>query len=193
MRVSIMVEQRIVVLIGSASDLPFAHRIEDFLKKEHFQVKLEYKISSAHRNPEKLISDLSAYEKSRDEIVYITMAGLSDALSGIVAGYVMNPVIACPPDLNVYEWGKVFSSAFMPKGVPVMLVPEPENAALAAVKVLAVANHELKNALEKYRGRMREVVTKADAEMRRKEAYELEREHVERIDHLEHGEHPENE
>jgi 5-(carboxyamino)imidazole ribonucleotide mutase len=163
-----MPNPKIIVLVGSKSDMPFAYRIEDFLKKEDFNVKCEYKVNSAHRNPEKLLRDLKNYEKSADNIVYITVAGLSDALSGVVAGYTTKPVIACPPDLQTYGWIKVFSSIATPKGVAVALVSEPENAALTAVKILAISNSTLKKAVEKYKAKMREAVEKSDAELEKR-------------------------
>jgi len=190
-----MPNQKIIILLGSSSDMPFAHRIEDFLKENRIPIKCEYRVSSAHRNPEKLLQDLKSYEQSRDDIVFITVAGLSDALSGIVAGYTTKPVVACPPDFKTYEWGKVFSSAMTPKGVPVAFVAEPENAALAAARILAFSNSALKTAIEKHRDTAKEMVVKADVEVKGKEAHELEREHLERIEHELHAEHvePENE
>jgi len=187
-----MPNQKIVVLVGSTSDLPFAHRIGDFLVEARFPIKCEYRVSSAHRNPEKLLADLKGYEQSKDNIVYVTVAGLSDALSSVVAGYTTNPVIACPPDIEKYGLPKIFSSIMTPKGVPVALVPEPENAALAAVKILALSNPSLKKVVQEHREKVRESVAKADAELREKEAHELEREHIERIEHMEHGEHVEH-
>jgi len=174
-----MPKQKIVVLVGSASDVPFAHRIEDFLRESSFTVKCEYRVSSAHRNPEKLLDDLKGYEQSEDKIVYITVAGLSDALSSVAAGFTTSPVIACPPDTEKHGLPKLFSSVMTPKGVAVALVPEPENAALAAVKILALSDSSLKKRVQKYRERVREAVVKADAEVRRKKARELERESVE--------------
>jgi len=174
-----MPNQKIVVLVGSTSDMPFAHRIRDFLVEMRFPVKCEYRVGSAHRNPEKLLADLRNYEQSKDNIIYITVAGLSDALSSVVAGYTTNPVIACPPDIEKHGLPKIFSSVMTPKGVAVALVPEPENAALAAVKILALSNSSLKKVVEKYREKVREAVAKADVELKKKEAHELEREHVE--------------
>jgi len=188
-----MPNQKIVILMGSSSDMPFAHRIEDFLKENRIPIKCEYRVSSAHRNPEKLLQDLKSYEQSEDNIVFITVAGLSDTLSGVVAGYATKPVIACPPDLKTYKWGKFFSSAVMPKGVPVAFVAEPENAALAAARILAFSNSSLKKAIEKHRDTAREAVVKADREVRGKEAHELERTHLERIEHELHVEHVESE
>jgi len=188
-----MTNQKIVILIGSSSDMPFAHRVEDFLRENRIPIRCEYRVSSAHRNPERLLQDLKSYEQSKDDIVFITVAGLSDALSGVVAGYITRPVIACPPDFKTYEWGKVFSSAVMPKGVPVAFVAEPENAALAAARILALSNASIKKTIEKHRDATREAVEKADREVRSKEAHELEREHLERIEHELHAEHVEPE
>jgi len=188
-----MPNQKIVILMGSSSDMPFTHRIEDFLKENRIPIKCEYRVSSAHRNPEKLLQDLKNYEQSKDNIVFITVAGLSDALSGMVAGFTTNPVIACPPDFKTYEWGKVFSSAVMPKGVPVSFVAEPENAALAAARILALSDASLKKAIEQHRNTSREAVVKADREVRGKKPHELEREHLERIEHGLHAEHVESE
>ena len=188
-----MPNQKIVILMGSSSDMPFAHRVEDFLKENRIPIKCEYRVSSAHRNPEKLLQDLKAYEQSKDYIVFITVAGLSDALSGVVAGYTTKPVLACPPDFKAYEWGKVFSSAVMPKGIPVAFVPEPENAALLAARILSFSNPSLKKTLEKYRETARDTVVKADSEVKGKKPYEIEREHLERIEHELHADHVETE
>ena len=75
-----MPEEKIVVLMGSPRDLHFASKIKGFLKKEGFPVKCVYNVASAHKTPEKLLNDLKEYEESGDSIVYITVAGLSDAL-----------------------------------------------------------------------------------------------------------------
>jgi 5-(carboxyamino)imidazole ribonucleotide mutase len=188
-----MPKKKIVVLMGSSGDMPFAHRVEDFLKENRIPIKCEYRISSAHRNPEKLLNDLKNYEQSKEDIVFITVAGLSDALSGVVAGYSTKPVIACPPDFSTYRWGKFFSSAVMPKGVPVAFVAEPENAALAAARILALSDPTLKKAVEKHRDLTREAVVKADRELGTKEAHELERAHLEKVEHELHAQHAESE
>ena len=133
-----MPDKKIVVLMGSPRDLPFAVKIKDFLKKENFPVSCVYNVASAHRTPEKLLNDLKEYEESDDSLVYITIAGLSDALSGVVAGYTLYPVVACPPDSEKYGGAKVFSSTAMPKGIPVAYVAKPENAALVALSLIHI-------------------------------------------------------
>jgi len=174
-----MAKQKIVILLGSASDVPFAHSVEDFLKEAKFPIKCEYRVGSAHRNPEKLLADLKSYEKSNENIVYITVAGLSDALSGVVAGFTKYPVIACPPDFDKHGLLKIFSSIMTPRGIAVSYVPKPENAALAASKILALSNSSLARKIEQYLTEAKRAVEKMDAEIKAKEAFEMEKGHVE--------------
>jgi len=157
-----MAEEKIVILMGSTSDIPFAHRIEDFLKKAKLPITCEYRVNSAHRNPEKLLADLKSYERSNDNIVYITVAGLSDALSGVVAGFTKYPVIACPPDVDKHGLPKIFSSIMTPKGIAVTYVPKPENAALAAAKILALSDSSLARKIEQYTQKAKKTVEKMD-------------------------------
>ena len=149
-----MPKEKIVVLMGSKRDQKFASHIGDFLREEGFPITCDYNVASAHRTPQKLLNDLQEYENSGDNIVLITVAGLSDALSGVVAGYTKYPVIACPPDSGKYEGAKIFSSVAMPKGISVAYIPTPENAALAAVKILALSNHSLYESLRRYKRKM---------------------------------------
>lgn len=187
-----MTNEKIVIILGSSSDFSFAHHIEDFLRDARFQVKLEYRVDSAHRNPEKLLNDIKNYEQSDSNIVFITVAGLSDALSGIVAANSKHPVIACPPDMEKHGFAKIFSTLMTPKGVAVCLASSPENAAFAAVKILALSDASLKKRVDEYINEMKNAVAKADAEIKGKEVSEREREHIERIEHLAHGEHVEH-
>jgi 5-(carboxyamino)imidazole ribonucleotide mutase len=159
-----MPEQKVVILMGSRSDADFAAAIGKILKD--FHVKHEFRIASAHKTPRQLLKILEEYEKSEEKLVYITVAGLSDALSGVVAGFTKYPVIACPPDSEKYGWTKVFSSTITPRGVPVLYVAEPENAALAAVKILAVSDSSLQKRIAKYQQKKREQVIEADKEIK---------------------------
>jgi 5-(carboxyamino)imidazole ribonucleotide mutase len=164
-----MSREKIVVLMGSQSDYDFASRIKQFLEKEKFPIKCEYNVASAHKTTKKLLDDLAEYEKSGENIVFITVAGLSDALSGVVAGYSKYPVIACPPDSEMLGWAKTFSSTMTPKGIAVTFVPMPENAALAAVKILALSNPELQKKVLQLKERLEKAVYEAAKEVRGKE------------------------
>jgi len=163
-----MQKQKIVILLGSGKDMPFANRISQFLEKEHFSVRHEYNVASAHKTTRRLMDKLEAYEQSGENIVYITVAGLSDALSGVVAGYSKYPVIACPPDSEKLGWSKAFSSMITPEGVPVLFSAKPENAALAAVKMLALSEHSLYAEIKRYQKKKEAEVIEADKEIKEK-------------------------
>lgn len=160
--------KKIVVLMGSKNDYDFASRIKQFLEKENLPLKCEYNVSSAHKTTKKLLNDLAEYEKSGENIVFITVAGLSDALSGVVAGYTKYPVIACPPDSEQFGWAKAFSSIMMPKGIAVMFASNPENAALAAIKILALSDPELQKKISEFKQRLERAVYEAAKEVRGK-------------------------
>lgn len=153
--------------MGSGRDHLFASRISKFLREEDFPILCEYTVASAHRTPQKLIADLQEYENNDDPVVFVTVAGLSDGLSGVVAGYTRFPVIACPPDSEKFHGAKIFSSVVMPKGIPVAYIPKPENAALAAVRILAFANPSLYKHLRRYNQKLQEKVHTDAAEVKR--------------------------
>jgi phosphoribosylaminoimidazole carboxylase PurE protein len=79
--------------------------------------------------------------------VYITVAGRSNALSGFVDAQVTAPVIACPPESEAFGGLDILSSLRMPRGVAPLVVLEPENAALAAAKMLGMVSAGMRGAV----------------------------------------------
>jgi phosphoribosylaminoimidazole carboxylase PurE protein len=77
--------------------------------------------------------------------VYVTIAGRSNALSGLVDANVTAPVIACPPASDAFGGADLYSSLRMPGGVAPAVVLEPEGAALLAAKILALADPALRD------------------------------------------------
>ncbi len=134
--------QRALVIMGSNSDLVFSQKIRDALAQ--FSIPCDLRIASAHRTPEFLLKMIREYASSGDEVVAITVAGLSDALSGLVAAQRLFPVIACPPDLDKYDFPKVFSSAFTPSDVPIAFVNDPSKAANLVAQIFALTDNNLK-------------------------------------------------
>ena len=165
--VIVMSKKRLIIFMGSKRDFPFAKRITDFLTREGFSIECKYNVASAHKTPSFLIEKLKRYEESGDHLVYISIAGLSDALSGVITGCTKYPVIACPPDLEKYGWSKAFSSVMTPTGIPVMFVSTPENAALAALRILALDDPSLSVEIERFQARKRDEVIRADEEIKR--------------------------
>ncbi len=124
---------KVVIIMGSEKDRPF---IQPMLRKLN-ELGLEHHVyvASAHKQPEKVLEILTRYEKEPD-VVYITVAGRSNALSGMVDANTRHPVIACPVLHGEFALVDVFSSLRMPSGIAPMVVLDPENAVLAATKIL---------------------------------------------------------
>lgn len=124
----------VVIIMGSKSDLPHAEKVAEALQK--FDITYEMRVASAHKSPAYLLEMLADYEAQGEPRLYITIAGRSNALSGMVDAAVSVPVIACPPYSERFAGADIFSSLRMPSGVAPALVLEPDGAALLAAKIL---------------------------------------------------------
>jgi phosphoribosylcarboxyaminoimidazole (NCAIR) mutase len=72
-------------------------------------------------------------------VAVIAIAGRSNGLGGALAANLNVPVINCPPFKDAADiMVNVNSSLMMPSFTPAMTVISPDNAALAAVRVLNV-------------------------------------------------------
>jgi len=121
-----------ILILGSTSDQDFAAKIEE--KLAELSVDFETHVASAHKTPEKVLAILQKHEKK--PVIYITIAGRSNALSGFCAGNTDQPVIACPPFKDKVDMlVNINSSLQMPSNVPVMTVLDPGNAALAVARI----------------------------------------------------------
>jgi len=85
-----------VVIAGSDSDRAQVEKICASLQE--FGIPHEARICSAHKEPERLLRLLEEYESLGVPLAYVTVAGGTDALSGIASYHTLNPVISCPPD-----------------------------------------------------------------------------------------------
>jgi phosphoribosylaminoimidazole carboxylase PurE protein len=155
----------IPIIMGSDKDYDFAKGIGNKLKE--FSLPHEYRIASADKVPE-FVSELVAYyDKEFDLVVYETVVGRANSLSGVVAGSTPNPVIACPLDTDKSAFMMdIFSSLRKPSDDPVMVVPGQENAALAAVKIFALYDHDLRVKMEDYIKTVKKRIREADEKIR---------------------------
>src|SRR5215216_6094490 len=144
----------VVILLGSKSDME--HRAAIARGLDRFAVSHETRIASAHRVTRYLLDLLDGYERDGRPHVYVTVAGRSNALSGVVDANSRHPVIACPPYGERFAGMDLLSSVRMPGGVAPMLVLDPEAAALAAVKILAVADPALSERISTWQAGRRE-------------------------------------
>ena len=135
------------ILLGSDSDRDHAKKITDELDK--FGIPHEVRVISAHKVPEMCVEYIKKTNK-KENVVYITCAGRSNGLSGVISGSAIHPVIACPPFSDKADYlANIHSSVLMPSDTPAMTVVDPKNAALAAVKILALTDTKLMAKVEK--------------------------------------------
>jgi 5-(carboxyamino)imidazole ribonucleotide mutase len=154
---------KVVVIMGSERDLEFCREIGKFLKS--LGLSFLFRVSSAHKTPEKVLKTLKEYEKHR--VVYITVAGRSNALSAFVDANTTKPVIACPPYSEKFSGADIYSSLRVPSGVASLVTLEPEGAAIAAAKILAVEDQELEKRVEAYQLAKKREVEEADEKVTR--------------------------
>lgn len=132
--------------MGSKADLEWAKKIVSGLHK--FNIDAVLRIASAHKVPLQCYDIIKEQEKNN--VVFITIAGRSNALSGFTDAQTYCPVIACPPVGDSYGGSDVFSSLRMPSGVAPMVILEPENAALAAAKIIAFSDEKIREKVKAY-------------------------------------------
>jgi 5-(carboxyamino)imidazole ribonucleotide mutase len=154
---------KVIIIMGSGSDQPFVDTIGNALK--NLGIDFERRVASAHKTPKKLLQILEDNENS-SSIVYITVAGMSNALSGFVDANTIHPVIACPSIADGLVSLDIYSSLRMPKGVSPLVVLQPENSAVAAAKILATNDLKLRRRIETYQAELRQRVEKDDEKMK---------------------------
>jgi len=152
---------KIVIIMGSKGDLDWSKKIAEALKE--FGLSSILRIASAHKVPLKCLEIIKEYEK--EGVIFITVAGRSNALSGFVDAQTVWPVIACPPYSEKFSGLDIFSSLRMPSGVAPLVVLEPENAALAAAKIAALVYPEVRERVEKFQERMRQKLEEDDSSL----------------------------
>jgi len=151
-------ESKVVILMGSEKDLEFSREIAKYLKT--FKVEYEFRVASAHKTPEKVLEIIK--ENENRNVVFITVAGRSNALSAFVDAHTTKPVIACPPYSEKFSGVDVFSSLRVPSGIGSLVTIEPESAAIAAAKIFAVQNQKLAKIISEYHELKRKEIEKAD-------------------------------
>ncbi|MGQ9781375.1 MAG: phosphoribosylaminoimidazolesuccinocarboxamide synthase [Nitrososphaeria archaeon] len=114
-----MIEHTVVIVKGSRSDRTFCNELGAYLTNNG--IRVIHRTASAHRTPEHLERIVKEYDRVQEISAFITVAGLSDALSGSVAAKTAKPVIAFPPDLTKYGDSKIFSTTKLPSGLKVTL------------------------------------------------------------------------
>ncbi|MCW4017666.1 MAG: AIR carboxylase family protein [Candidatus Bathyarchaeota archaeon] len=147
-----------VIIMGSERDVDFCKEIAKFLKA--LSVSYEYRVASAHKTPLKVLEILAEFEK--EKVVYVTVAGRSNALSAFIDGNTSKPVIACPPYSEKYGGADIYSSLRVPSGIGSVVTIEAEGAAIAVAKVLGLDDKALENAVKAYQEKKKKELESAN-------------------------------
>ena len=140
------------VIMGSRSDWETMKEAADILAQ--FGVAHERQVVSAHRTPELMIQ----YAKSaadRGLKVIIAGAGGAAHLPGMVASCTILPVLGVPVQSRALQGlDSLLSIVQMPGGIPVATLAigtaGAKNAALLAIRILALSDDRLRASIEQF-------------------------------------------
>ena len=125
-----------VIIMGSTADEPHAKKITDNL--DAMSIQWEQHAASAHKQPLEVLKILED-NANEESVVYVTIAGRSNALSGFVGANSGFPTIACPPFVDKTDMlVNIHSTLQMPSKTPVLTVLDPGNCATAIQRIFKV-------------------------------------------------------
>jgi len=143
------------VIMGSKSDWDTMRHASEVLRE--FSVAHECRVVSAHRTPQWL-AEYAQTAEARGLAVIVAGAGGAAHLPGMVAAETTLPVLGVPVQTAALGGlDSLLSIVQMPRGVPVgtlaIGVAGAVNAALLAIRILAVTRPELREQLRAYAAR----------------------------------------
>ena len=141
---------KIMIILGSGSDIAIAEKSMDVLDK--LEIPYSLKIASAHRTPD-LVREIvtqGTYEGIR---VFIGIAGLAAHLPGAIAAYTPRPVIGVPVDVKTNGLDALESIVQMPYPSPIATVgiDRGDNAAILAAQFIGLYDREVREKVIKIR------------------------------------------
>ena len=139
------------IIMGSQSDWEHVEPASKILKE--FSISHECKIISAHRTPERH-KNFSENAKKRGIKVILAAAGGAAHLAGVTAALSTLPVLGIPMSSKLSGLDSLLSTVQMPGGVPVATFAigsaGAKNAALFAIRILALEDKNIAEKLDKY-------------------------------------------
>jgi len=140
------------VVMGSDSDLPVMEEAVKILAE--FAIPHELFLTSAHRTPERTTVFARGAVKRGVKII-IVGAGAAAHLAGVIASQSLLPVIGVPIDATALQGlDALLATVQMPGGIPVATMAigkaGAKNAALFAVRILALEDAGLQKKLQSY-------------------------------------------
>jgi phosphoribosylaminoimidazole carboxylase PurE protein len=159
---AIMAEKRVLILMGSDSDLAVMKAAGEVLTE--FGVGHDVRVLSVHRAPDVAL-DVASRARSTGYRVIICGAGLAAHLAGAVAAKTTLPVIGVPLEGgSLRGQDALYSTVQMPPGVPVATVAigGARNAGILALEILGVSDERIAEELARFKGKLTEQVLEKD-------------------------------
>lgn len=163
-----MTTRPIAFLLGSDSDLPVLEGA--FSTLQELGVGFHVRILSAHRTPDEAC-EFARTAQAQGVKVLVGVAGMAAHLAGALAAHSLLPVVGVPVDSGPLRGeDALLSTAMMPPGIPVAATgigkAAAKNAALFAVRILALGDPLLATKLEAQRRAERDKTLAKDREVR---------------------------
>jgi phosphoribosylaminoimidazole carboxylase PurE protein len=158
----------VAFLLGSDSDLPALEGA--FKTLQELGIGFHVRILSAHRTPEEA-GTFARTAKEQGVKILIGVAGMAAHLAGALAAHSLLPVIGVPIDSGPLRGeDALLSTVMMPPGIPVAATgigqAAAKNAALFAVRILALGDPAIAGKLEGLRAAERDKTLAKDREVR---------------------------
>ncbi len=148
-----MKEKRVLIVMGSRSDLPAMEGC--MAQLDEFQIGYEVRVLSAHRTPNAVL-ELSEQAQANGIQVIIAAAGGAAHLAGVIASSTPLPVIGIPIQTSsLGGMDSLLSTVQMPSGVPVATVAigkaGPKNAAILATQMIGLADASIQQKIVNFK------------------------------------------
>ncbi|MGI6392932.1 MAG: 5-(carboxyamino)imidazole ribonucleotide mutase [Candidatus Izemoplasmatales bacterium] len=155
------------VVMGSKSDFSVMVKAKEIL--DRFEVSSEVRIISAHRTPDEMFKYAEGLP-ARGIKVVIAGAGAAAHIAGMMASKTLIPILGVPlSGTPLSGLDALLSTVQMPSGVPVATFAIGEsgakNAALFALRILALENEKLREKLRLFQLEQKNKVLEADVDL----------------------------
>ena len=152
---------KVMIILGSASDMKIAEKSMDVLDK--LEIPYSLKIASAHRTPD-LLRSIVRRASNAGVRVFIGIAGLAAHLPGFIASHTPRPVIGVPVDVKTKGIDALESIVQMPYPSPIATVgiDRGDNAAILAAQFLGVHDEKINEKVRELRKEYADKVVKSN-------------------------------
>ena len=155
---------KVSIIMGSTSDLPVMEKAAALLNE--LEVPFEINALSAHRTPHEVELFATGARENGIEVI-IAAAGMAAHLPGVIASMTVIPVIGVPINATLDGMDALLAIVQMPPGIPVATVGinASLNAAILAIQILALSDHELQSRLILYKESLKKKIVEANEQL----------------------------